>query len=140
MTKAKRIVIAFSFVFLFVVLNFADVFTQTSAKISDIRGRWGIDDEIRVAFRAIATDTKTVTGAWTFDNTLTLGEGATLTNPHADTLKFTESVVQINGGLAIGSAPDMTITAIDTSGAGRWVKITVAGVVFWAVADTSVIK
>jgi hypothetical protein len=67
-------------------------------------------------------------------------DGGLINNPHADTLKVTEAVFQVNGGLAIGSSPTMTITAIDTVGAsGKWVKLTVAGVDFYAIADTSAI-
>ena len=35
------------------------------------------------------------------DSTVTLQNGATLTNPHADTLKFTEAVVELSGNLGV---------------------------------------
>jgi len=74
-----------------------------------------------------------------FSGTFTMANGATLTNPHADTLKVTDAVFNVSGALTVGSDPAESVTAIDTTHSGRWVKITIAGVDFFAVADTSLI-
>ena len=67
------------------------------------------------------------------------GTGATISATHADTLSLDETVVNIGGSLSIGTNPTMSITAIDTMGTGRWVKITIAGATFWACSDTAVV-
>ena len=182
-----------TFFALFLIVLAGLVLAQSAAQIGDIRGRK--NKPIRTAFEAIATGTKTVSGAWTvsgdwvisgewafsdttdfsiiavsdsafadtlvsnmstFDtaivtdslhadtlnvNTMTIGTGGALINPnHADTLSIEETYINLNGGVTIGSDPAIKITAIDTFGAsGKWLKITAAGVTFWAIADTSVI-
>ena len=68
-----------------------------------------------------------------------LSDGGLISNPHADTMKVTEAVFQVNGGLAVGSAPALTITAMDTTGAGRTLMITTSLGTFYVYADTSAI-
>jgi hypothetical protein len=116
------------FVVLFVFALLAVGYSQTTAQIGDIKGFK--NRAIRTAFENIGSQTKTVSGVWTFSatpvfsggqtvtGTTTLGNGATITNSHADTVKVTESVVQINGELGIGSAPSVTITDVSRPAVG----------------------
>ena len=65
---------------LILVLTFAvGVFAQSDAKIDQIRGRYRLDWKIREAFDAIATDTKTVSAAWTFSGNNTYSGTSTFT-------------------------------------------------------------
>lgn len=100
-------------------------------------GNTGADSLIFTEAGSRFTGTLRASGG--FLGNVTAPNGATLTNPDADTLKFTESVINLSGTLTVGSDPTEGVTAIDTTHAGRWVKITVAGVSFYAVADTSLI-
>ena len=112
-----------TFFALFLIVLAGLVLAQSAAQIGDIKGRK--NKPIRTAFEGIATQTKTVSANWTFSGNCTFSDSTDFDEIKADSIKL---------------GTGLHVTSIDTFGTGgKWVKITVAGVTFWAIADTSVI-